>query len=109
MQLKETILVNTAVMWRKLLTIHLLLVLALQPVAQAISPTVGQVENGQTPHELTIMDCGQVDPNNCIDFATCISGGHTSCDSKTKSNLLLPVLTEHPVTRVYNSYPPSRF
>jgi len=96
-------------MWRKLLIIHLLFVLALQPVAQAISPTVGPVETGQASHELTIMDCDQVDPNHCVDFETCVSGGHSSCDSKTKSNLLLPALTEHPVARVYNSYPPSQF
>jgi len=109
LQLKEITLVNSAVMWRKLLIIHLLFVLALQPVAQAISPTVGPVETVQTSHELTIMDCGQVDPNHCVDFETCVSGGHSNCDSKTKSNLLLPALTEHPAARVYHPYPPSQF
>ena len=101
--------VNSAVMWRKLLIIHLLFVLALQPVAQAISPTVGPVGTDQTSHELTIMDCGQVDPNHCVDFETCVSGGHTSCDSNTKSTLLLPALTEHADSRIYNSNPPNQY
>ena len=109
LQLKETTLVNSAVMRRKLLIIHLLFILALQPVAQAISPTIAPVETGQTSHELTIMDCGQMDPNHCVDFETCASGGHTSCDSKTKSTLLLPALTEHAVSRIYNSYPPGQY
>lgn len=96
-------------MWRKLLIIHLLFILALQPVAQAIGPTVGPVENGQTSHESMIMDCGQVDPSHCVDFNNCAAGGHTGCDSKTKSNLLLPALTVQPVTRVFNSYHSSQY
>ena len=56
LQLKEIILVNTSVMWRKLLIINLLLVLALQPVAHAIGPIVGPVEPGQTLHELMNME-----------------------------------------------------
>lgn len=109
LQLKETTLVNSAVMWRKLLIIHLLFVLALHPVAQAISPTVGPVQTGQTSHELTIMDCGQVDPNHCVDFENCVSGGHTSCDSKSKSTLSLPALTEHPDSHIFNSLPPGQY
>jgi len=96
-------------MWRKLLIIHLLLVLALQPVAQAISPTVGPVEANQTLHEQTNMDCGQVDPNHCVDVETCVSGGHSSCDSKFKSTLLLPALREHPDNSAYNFHPLSQY
>lgn len=56
--------INSSVMWRKLLIIHLLLVLVLQPAAQAISPTVSPVETDQTSHELTIMENSPVDPNH---------------------------------------------
>jgi hypothetical protein len=96
-------------MWEKLLIIHLLFVLALQPVAQAISPTVVPIETGQSSHGLMVIDCGQVDSNNCVDYETCVSGGHTSCDSKTKSTLLLPALPEHPEGRIFNSHLPGQY
>jgi hypothetical protein len=96
-------------MWQKLLIIHLLFVLALQPVAQAISPTAVPIETDQSSHVRMIMDCGQVDPNHCVDYEICVSGGHTSCDSKTKSTLLLPALPEHPESHIYLSHPPGQY
>jgi len=105
MQLLETPWVNTFVMWRKLLIIHLLSILALLPVAQAISPAVSSGETGTLMHDLVVMDCGQVDPNHCVDFDTCTSGGHSNCDTKTKSTLLLPTLPEYPDRQAYNAHP----
>ena len=101
--------VNSLVMLRKLLITHLLFVLALQPVAQAISSTVTPIEAGQSSHELMVMDCGQVDPDHCVDFGSCASGVHTSCDSKTKTTLSLPTLTEPPNSRIYSSHPPDQY
>jgi hypothetical protein len=107
LQLKEITLVNTTVMWRKLLIIHLLLVLTLLPVAQAMSMVAGSPEASQKTsrmsHALMNMDCGQMDPNQCVDFDTCASTGHTSCDSKTKSTLMLPALTINRDTHVYSA------
>ena len=95
-------------MWRKILIINLLLVLALQPVAHAIGPIVGPVEPGHTSHEQMTMECGHVDSNHCVDLETCVSGGHASghasCDSKTKSTFRLPALAGHPDSSVYSSH-----
>ncbi len=109
LQLKEITLVNTTVMWRKLLIIHLLMVLAFLPVAQAMSPAAGAPEAGQMSHELMNMDCGQMDPRHCVDFEICTSAGHASCDSKTKSTLVLPALMKNNDTRVYNTQPLSQY
>ena len=96
-------------MCRKLLIIHLLLVLALLPVAQAISPAGSSGEAGTLMQDPVVMDCGQVDPNHCVDFDTCTSGGHSNCDSKTKTTLLLPATTEYPDRHVYNAHPPGLY
>ena len=96
-------------MWRKLLIIHLLLVLALLPVAQAIGLTASTGETGTSMQDLIVMDCGQVDPNHCADFDTCASGSHSSCDTKTKSTLLLPVPSEYPDRHVYNTNSPDQY
>jgi hypothetical protein len=108
-QLKENTLVNTTVMWRKLLIIHLLMVLALLPVAQAMSPIAGSPEAGQMSHELMNMDCGQMDSRHCVDFEICTSAGHASCDSKTKSTLVLPALMKNNDTHVYNNQPLNQY
>ena len=108
-QLKEITLVNIVVMWRKLLVINLFMVLAFLPVAQAMSPVAGSTEAGQMSHELMNMDCEQMDPRHCVDFESCTSAGHTSCDSKTKSTLLLPVLMKSNDTHVYNTQPLSQY
>ena len=109
LQLKEITLVNTTVMWRKLLIIHLLLALALLPVAQAMSLVAGSPEAGHTTSQMSHapmnMDCGLMDPNQCVDFDLCTSTGHTSCDSKTKSTLMLPALTINRDTHVYGAQP----
>jgi hypothetical protein len=96
-------------MWKKLLIINLLFVLALQPVAQAISPIIGQMETDQTSHQQMTMDCGQVDPNDCVGFETCFSSGHTGCDNKSKSTLLFPALSEPLHSRIFNLHPPGQY
>ena len=104
---------STLRMWRKILIINMLLVLALQPVAHAIGPIVGPVEPGQTSHDPMTMDCGHVDPNHCVDLETGVSGGHASghasCDSKTKSTFRLPALVEHADISVYHSHHPDQY
>jgi hypothetical protein len=107
-------------MWRNILILNLLIALASLPVAQAISPTVGQSGNGQMSHESSISDvsmmtesmmvgCEQMDTGNCVDFEICISAGHTHCDNKTKSTMLLPALSEQYGNYSYNVHPSSDF
>jgi hypothetical protein len=78
-------------MWRKILIVNLLFMLALQPVAQAIGPVVSTTDAGKVSHHMITMDCGQVDPNHCIDHDSCASGSHSSCDSKTRTSLFVLV------------------
>ena len=59
--------------------------------------------------DLVIMDCGHVDPGHCTGFDTCTPGGNSSCDTKIKSTLLLPVPTEYPARHVYNTYSPDQY
>lgn len=100
-------------MWRKILIVNLLFVLALQPVAHAIGPMVGPVESGHSSHDQMTMECGHVDPDHCVDRDVCFSGGHASghasCDSKTKPTFRLPALAGHPQNHVYNSDHPGQY
>ena len=69
--------------------------LALLPVAQAMGPGVGTEGTEKVSHDLMVMDCGQFDPDHCVDFDNCASGSHTSCESKTKTSLPILVSIDH--------------
>ena len=93
-------------MLRKLLIINLLFTLALLPAAQAVSPAAAPAD---AAHDLMVMDCGEVDPNHCIDYDSCVSGSHASCDVKSKSTQLLPESVERPRGQVYAAHPTERY
>ena len=94
---------------RKVSVFMMFLALGLHPVAQAVSPLVAPADAPGHVHESMVMDCGQVDPRNCIDFETCVSGGHANCDTKTESSLLLSQTPDHPRGEVYASHPADRY
>jgi hypothetical protein len=97
-------------MWRKLFIVNLFLVLALNPAAQAIGPLVAPADApAHHEHGSMIMDCGQLDPANCVDFDSCASGSHANCDAKTKSSLFLPQLADHPRGQLYMAHPPDSY
>jgi len=94
--------VPNSAMWQKSLITCLLLVLALLPVAQAIEPVIAAGDAGQAPHDLILMDCGQMDPDHCVDHDNCASGNHSSCDSKTKTSLPALELIINPGVNCFN-------
>jgi hypothetical protein len=96
-------------MWRKILFINLVLVLALQPVAQAISPVAGTADVGKASHDMTMMDCGQVDSNHCVDHDNCAYGGHSNCDSKTKASLFVPASINSSSRNIYTARSTERY
>lgn len=96
-------------MWRKILIINLLVVLGLNPVAHAVSPLVAPADSHAHAHNSMIMDCGQTDPAKCVDFDSCISGSHASCDAQSKSPLSTPVSTVYPRGQLYASPPAERY
>jgi hypothetical protein len=100
--------VNSA-MWRKILITYLLLMLALMPVAQAIEPVIAAGDAGQMSHDHMLMDCGQVDPDHCIDFDDCASGNHNGCDSKTKTGLISLEFIIYPDLTFYDSREDDRY
>jgi hypothetical protein len=96
-------------MWRKILIINLLLMLALQPAAQAIGPVGGTANAGEVSHDLVMMDCGQVDPDHCIDYDNCASGSHSSCDSKTRTSLFVLVSISSSSRSIYSACSAERY
>lgn len=96
-------------MWRKLLIIHLLLVLALLPVAQAISPAASTAGTDTLMQDMADMGCGHIDPIHCTDFDSCTPAGNSNCDTKIKSTLLLPEAIEYPARHVYNAHLPADY
>jgi len=109
MQLLTPRQVSIAAMWRKILIIHLLLVLALLPVAQAIGPLAGTGDADTSSHDLVLMDCGQIDPDHCVDFGNCASGSHISCDSKSKTSLHIPVSVKNSSGNIYTARAVDRY
>ncbi|HEY5739875.1 MAG TPA: hypothetical protein VIW27_09125, partial [Gammaproteobacteria bacterium] len=85
--------VDTIVMRHKILILNLLLALVLLPVTQAMSPDAAPAEHD---HASMVMDCGHVDPGHCIDFASCVSGSHASCDTNLKAAQVLPKSADLP-------------
>ena len=83
--------------------------LALLPVAQAIGAVVDTADGGKAGHEMAVMDCGQVDPNHCIDYDNCASGSHNSCDSKTKTSLSVPVTINSSSRSIYAALSSERY
>lgn len=100
--------VNSA-MWQKSLITYLLLMLALLPVAQAIGPVIAAGDAGQVSHDLMLMDCGQMDPNHCVDHDNCAWGNHSSCDSKTKTSSPSLELIINPGVNFYNAREDDRY
>jgi FtsP/CotA-like multicopper oxidase with cupredoxin domain len=75
-------------MWLKISIIHFLLVLALLPVAQAISPTVGSVGAGHKHHQSNILDSSQLNLNHQkVSFT-----GRDRVATTINSNVPAPVL-----------------
>lgn len=96
-------------MWRKFLTIILVLVLGLHPVAQAVGPLVAPAEHPAHAHESMTVDCDQVDLEFCIDLDSCCAGGHAKCDAGLKIWLSVSRSAEHPRGQVYASDRPERY
>lgn len=96
-------------MWRKILIINLILVLGLYPVAQAVGPLVAPADTPAHEHHSMIMDCGQLDPGHCIDFDSCVSGSHASCDASAKATPSSPKTAGQPISQAYAPRPPERF
>lgn len=78
--------------------------MALLPAAQAIGPAAMPADSDRHAHELMVMDCGQVDPDHCIDFENCASGSHASCDAQSKSTQYTPELLDRPRSQIYLSH-----
>ncbi len=97
------------VMRRNIVIIHLLLALALLPVAQAIGPLAAPADSAGHAHESMVMDCGQVDPGHCVDFESCVSGSHASCDANFKSTHFVPGSTDRLHGQVYAPQPPDHY
>ena len=93
-------------MRHKLLILNLLLALVFLPVTQAASPPAALAEHD---HETMIMDCGHVDPGQCIDFAACVSASHASCDTNLKAAQVLAKAAAFSGGFVYAPDPAERF
>lgn len=83
--------------------------LALQPVAQAFGPGAGPGDDAKLVHKLMVMDCGQMDPDHCVDFDDCTAGSHSGCDSKSKTSLLAPTSINNASGNIYIARPVDRY
>jgi hypothetical protein len=96
-------------MWRKILIINLLLMLALQPVAQAIGPVVSRADSGEASQDMSMMDCGQLEHNHCVDHDNCASGSHSSCDSKSRMSSSVPLSIRSSSKNIYSACSTERY
>ena len=89
----------------KILTLNLLLALVFLPVAQAMS---AQAMPAEHDHGTMVMDCGHADPAHCIDFDTCVSGGHASCSAGLEAAQVLVQSADRPGGNEFAADPPER-
>ena len=75
----------------------------------ALQPVAGTGDAGNVSHDLMVMDCGQLDPNHCVNFDNCASGSHSSCDSKTKTSLTTPVSINNSSSNIYDARTGDRY
>lgn len=59
--------------------------------------------------ESMMAGCEQMGTGTCVDFEICVSAGHTHCDNKTKSTMLLPASSEQYGNYSFNAHPSSDF
>ena len=98
--------VNKKIMRHKILIFHLLFALAFLPVAQAVTPAVAPAK---IAHDRMAMDCGHVDPGHCIDFDSCVSGSHASCDANLEATSTAPEPADRPAGNDFAAASPERF
>ena len=69
-------------MFKKLITINLLLMLIFQPIGQAFSAPVFLLDHhsGSSNVDMSAMVCDQEDSMPCLDLECCELVGHAKCD-----------------------------